>query len=95
MRDGAVGIELHCGPGQQDGALNIDLTDEVTAGTLVTYEGQIVHPRIRELLEMPPLDPPEPEPEVEEEAGEGGDAKKEDDGLNYDPSKEKRIPLAE
>ena len=51
----------------KDGKIEIDQTDEVIAGTLVTYEGQIVHPRVRALLEMPPLEPPEPEPEPEPE----------------------------
>lgn len=68
-----------------DAGLQIDQTDEIIAGTLVTHEGQIVHPRIRSLLEMPPLDPPQPEPEAE--------AAEETEG--YDPSKERRIPLAE
>jgi hypothetical protein len=27
----------------KEGALNFDLTDEVTAGTLLTHEGKIVH----------------------------------------------------
>ena len=34
----------------EDGALALDLDDEITAGTLVSYEGQVVHPRVRELL---------------------------------------------
>jgi hypothetical protein len=27
----------------KDGALNFDLTDEITSGTLLTHEGKIVH----------------------------------------------------
>ncbi|MDO9171823.1 MAG: Re/Si-specific NAD(P)(+) transhydrogenase subunit alpha [bacterium] len=34
----------------RDGALAIDLADEVTAGTLLCRGGAVVHPRIRELL---------------------------------------------
>jgi len=34
----------------KDGALAIDLADEVTAGTLLCRGGAVVHPRIRELL---------------------------------------------
>ena len=33
-----------------EGNLNINLEDEVTAGTLLTRDGQVVHPRVRELL---------------------------------------------
>jgi NAD(P) transhydrogenase subunit alpha len=34
-----------------EGELTLDLEDEITAGTLITNEGSIVHPRILELLE--------------------------------------------
>ena len=34
----------------KDGALALDLDDEITAGTLVSHEGRVVHPRVRELL---------------------------------------------
>ncbi len=34
----------------KEGQLNIDLEDEVTAGTLLCRDGQVVHPRVRELL---------------------------------------------
>ena len=33
-----------------DGALQIDLADEITQGTLVSQDGQVVHPRVRDLL---------------------------------------------
>jgi NAD(P) transhydrogenase subunit alpha len=33
-----------------EGALKLDLADEVVAGTLLTRDGEVVHPRIRELL---------------------------------------------
>jgi NAD(P) transhydrogenase subunit alpha len=35
----------------QDGALKIDLEDEIIRETLVTHAGRVVHPRISELLE--------------------------------------------
>ncbi len=34
----------------KDGALVYDLQDEVTAGTLLCRDGDVVHPRVRELL---------------------------------------------
>ena len=34
----------------KDGALVYDLEDEVTAGTLLCRDGEVVHPRVRELL---------------------------------------------
>ena len=34
----------------KDGALALDLDDEITAGTLVSHEGRVVHPRVQELL---------------------------------------------
>ena len=38
-----------------DGKLKIDQTDEIVAGTLVTIGGEIVHDRIRTMLDMEPL----------------------------------------
>ncbi len=38
----------------KDGEIEIDTTDEITSGTLVAYKGEIVHPRVRELLGLPP-----------------------------------------
>ncbi len=35
----------------EDGELRFDLEDEITRGTLVTHRGQVVHERIRELLD--------------------------------------------
>ena len=34
----------------KDGGLALDLDDEITAGALVSHEGRVVHPRVRELL---------------------------------------------
>ena len=36
-----------------NGALQVDLEDEITQGTLVSRDGEVVHPRIRELLAPP------------------------------------------
>ncbi len=33
-----------------DGKLRLDLSDEITQGTLVSHDGEVVHPRVRELL---------------------------------------------
>jgi H+-translocating NAD(P) transhydrogenase subunit alpha len=33
----------------RDGALRIDMEDEITRETLVTHQGEIVHPRVRPL----------------------------------------------
>ena len=41
----------------KQGDLKIDVADEITAGTLMTQGGQVVHPRLRELLGMPALAP--------------------------------------
>ncbi|MEW4490783.1 Re/Si-specific NAD(P)(+) transhydrogenase subunit alpha [Thalassoglobus sp. JC818] len=51
----------------KDGAVNVDLDDEVIAGTLVTYKGEMVHPLCRKIagLEEISLDQfkaPEPDP---------------------------------
>ena len=35
----------------RDGAVALDLDDEITTGTLVSRDGEVVHPRVRELLE--------------------------------------------
>lgn len=34
-----------------DGALHIDVDDEVVGGALMTHDGQVVHPRVRPLIE--------------------------------------------
>ncbi len=38
-----------------EGALTIDLHDEITRETVVTYQGQVVNARVRELLSLEPL----------------------------------------
>jgi NAD(P) transhydrogenase subunit alpha len=55
-----------------DGSLQLDLADEITHDTLLTSDGQVVQPRIRDLLGLEPLpsdagdDEPEPESSKEE-----------------------------
>jgi NAD(P) transhydrogenase subunit alpha len=39
----------------KDGKLNLNTSDEIVAGTLITIGGEIVHPKIRELLGLGPL----------------------------------------
>ena len=34
----------------KDGALALDLEDEITAGTLISHGGEVVHPRVKDLL---------------------------------------------
>jgi NAD(P) transhydrogenase subunit alpha len=34
----------------KDGKLNLDREDEIVRETLVTYAGEVVHPKVRELL---------------------------------------------
>ena len=36
-----------------EGTLTLDLDDEITSGTLVSRDGEVVHPRVRELLSAP------------------------------------------
>jgi NAD(P) transhydrogenase subunit alpha len=60
----------------KDGSWTLDMEDEITAGCVVTTGGEVVHPRIRELMELPQLDPPQqsaenPEPAAADPATEG------------------------
>jgi NAD(P) transhydrogenase subunit alpha len=45
----------------KDGTWKTDMDDEITAGSVVTLNGEIVHPRIRSLMDLPSLDPPKKE----------------------------------
>jgi len=47
---------------------HIDLEDEITSGTLVAREGQVLNERLRGILELPPLSPPEPAAKATPEA---------------------------
>jgi len=51
-----------------EGKFQLDLDDEIVSGTLVANGGDVVNNRIRELLNLEPIQPPtEPEPEPEPE----------------------------
>ena len=39
----------------KDGQVQVDLSDEITRDTLLTQDGQVVHPRLRDLLNLEPL----------------------------------------
>ncbi|RMF16083.1 MAG: Re/Si-specific NAD(P)(+) transhydrogenase subunit alpha [Candidatus Dadabacteria bacterium] len=54
----------------EDGKIQLDLEDEITAGTLVTKGGEVVHERVREQLGLQPLPTPAqdaPEPAASDE----------------------------
>ena len=44
----------------KEGQLAINTEDEVVAGSLVTRDGEIVHPRVREAMGLPALTPAAP-----------------------------------
>ncbi len=48
-----VNLLQHLSP---DGELVWDLDDEITAGTLLGWDGEVLHPRLRTLLELPSLE---------------------------------------
>lgn len=39
----------------KEGSLTVDREDEITRETLVTYEGEVTQPRVRQRLDLPPL----------------------------------------
>jgi NAD(P) transhydrogenase subunit alpha len=55
-------VETFLGSLIKDGEMVIDLEDEVTAGTLLCRSGEVVHPRVRELLGMAAPAPDAPAP---------------------------------
>lgn len=64
-----VNLLNHLAP---DGDITWDLEDEISAGTLIGWDGEVLHPRLRQLLELPPLDLDEgdiDEPELIEPVG--------------------------
>ena len=40
----------------EDGAMHLNLEDEILRGTLLTHQGEVVHPRVRELLGLPSIE---------------------------------------
>jgi len=47
----------------KENQIEIDMDDEIVAGTIVTRGGEVVHSRVREILGLEPLPADEPEPE--------------------------------
>ena len=43
---------------REEGQLHLDLEDDIVQGLLVCREGEVVHPRVREALGLPPLEAP-------------------------------------
>ena len=41
----------------EEGALNLDFNDEIVAGTVVAHQGEVPHPHMRKLLNLPDLEP--------------------------------------
>ena len=65
----------------KDGQLAMDMQDEIVRDTCVAHGGQVNHPRIRELLQLPPLTTQEEAEEKTEEA----EASPTDDAQSQDP----------
>ena len=42
-----------------DGAIQLDMSDEITAGALAVHDGQVVHPQLRRILDLEPLRVPQ------------------------------------
>jgi NAD(P) transhydrogenase subunit alpha len=40
----------------QDGNISLDFDDEIIAGTVVAHDGDVPHPHMRKLLDLPPLE---------------------------------------
>ncbi len=57
----------------EDGEITLDLDDEITRDTLVARSGEVLHPRMREKLNLEPLEPPaQPEEETDDTNGSEG-----------------------
>ena len=50
----------------KDGTLKLDAADEITAATLVTHGGAVVHPRVRAILGLPANDNEDPQATTEQ-----------------------------
>jgi len=54
----------------RDGRFHLNLNDEVVRETLAAYRGEVMHPRVRELLGLEPLKKPDPnKPPIDHLAG--------------------------
>ena len=47
----------------KDGEITLDFEDQIVQDTVVAHDGDVPQARMRELLELPPLEKPEPEPQ--------------------------------
>ena len=43
----------------EQGELNLDFNDEIVAGTVVAHKGEVPHPNMRKLLNLPELNAPQ------------------------------------
>ncbi len=57
----------------EDGEIRIDPDDEITAETLVCHDGQVVHPRVRETLGLPPVEASKPNEASKADESSGGE----------------------
>jgi NAD(P) transhydrogenase subunit alpha len=53
----------------KDGQLEIDMENDVVEGCLVCKGGEIVHPRVRELVGLAPLEKPAEKPASQSDEG--------------------------
>lgn len=65
----------------KDGQLTMDMQDEIVRDTCVAHDGQVNHPRIRELLQLPPL-------ATAEDQAEEAEAKPTEDTPTPDPQQQ-------
>ena len=56
----ASNIAAFLGVMHPDGALHLDFDDQILRDSLVTHEGEVVHSKVRELLELPTLERTQP-----------------------------------
>ena len=56
--------------GESAKAINFDLADEITAGTLACHQKEVLHPRIRDILGMDPLPEQDSKAETKDEKAE-------------------------
>lgn len=61
-----------------EGNIELDFEDQIVQDTVVAHEGDVPQEKMRELLELPPLKKPEPEPAPEEDATSGDEASSEE-----------------
>ncbi|MFT5524468.1 MAG: NAD(P) transhydrogenase subunit alpha, partial [Pirellulaceae bacterium] len=68
----------------KDGKLDLDLSDEIIADTLVAHEGEVVNNRVREILKLEPLT--KPEEDIKENQSDGNATEASDDNSSSDDS---------